>query len=455
MFSSSKIEELNQFLKTQVSKKICPGFDRHSVFLTHQGDVYTRGLNNNGQLGLGDTETRYRHRGHLMPIRVPGLENIIDIETGTHHTLCLNNEGHVYAFGNNTSGQLGLGDNKDKTSPCLIESLKDCVIISMKTNACVSYFLDTEGNVYSCGGFNNSASLGLGKDQPNKLTLPKKIPNLPAIKEIIPCGDHVFFLTHAGKVYGCGNNHEGQLGMEDDKSRYEATKLNLPSVKQIDGLWDSSFFLTKDGEVFISGKLAKEKLLIGTTDAKPYSLIKLNIDPIVKLQVGSQLIFISENNDAFIYFMRQEFCYLESTESRGEIADFLDYRLTIPDEIQKTLSYVYFHAPLFKAEKDSILEKECHIRVDNMDGDWCLKNSLIFKHGIDPDSASHFAPYIKTVSQQTDKNKISGTVPSLKFLSALSFINQHKKIPKFSEVQENMTEDMNISDGFKRLEIKK
>lgn len=46
-----------------------------------------------------------------MPIGVPRSENIIGTETGTHHILCLNNEGHVYAFVN-TSRQLGLGDDK-------------------------------------------------------------------------------------------------------------------------------------------------------------------------------------------------------------------------------------------------------------------------------------------------------------------------------------------------------
>ena len=57
MFSSSQVKDFNQFLKIKVTKKLCPGFDRHSVFLTNQGHVYTRGLNNNGQLGRGDTKT--------------------------------------------------------------------------------------------------------------------------------------------------------------------------------------------------------------------------------------------------------------------------------------------------------------------------------------------------------------------------------------------------------------
>src|SRR5690606_28503827 len=118
--------ELAEFLKT-VTKKLCSGFDKHSVFLTKEGHIYTRGLNSNGQLGLGDTINRYRNEDCLVPFHVQALKDIIDIEVGMHHTLCLDKDGHVYAFGDNKSGQLGLGDTENRKRPCLIKILENHV----------------------------------------------------------------------------------------------------------------------------------------------------------------------------------------------------------------------------------------------------------------------------------------------------------------------------------------
>lgn len=65
------------------------------------------GLNRNGQLGNGDEKDSY------LPIRPKGKlrnKSIRCVSGGARHTIVVTTEGKVYGFGNNDSGQIGLGD---------------------------------------------------------------------------------------------------------------------------------------------------------------------------------------------------------------------------------------------------------------------------------------------------------------------------------------------------------
>jgi alpha-tubulin suppressor-like RCC1 family protein len=42
------------------------------------------------------------------------LNVVVQVVCGAEHTLCINMGGHVYAWGENSDGQLGMGDNEDR-----------------------------------------------------------------------------------------------------------------------------------------------------------------------------------------------------------------------------------------------------------------------------------------------------------------------------------------------------
>jgi alpha-tubulin suppressor-like RCC1 family protein len=82
--------------------------------------VFACGLNNYGQLGVGDRENR------TEPTLVPKLSNvgIVDIAAGEHHTIALTNIGTVYVMGRGDQGQLGVLGNGNERIPvgqCLEE----------------------------------------------------------------------------------------------------------------------------------------------------------------------------------------------------------------------------------------------------------------------------------------------------------------------------------------------
>ena len=84
-------------------------------------------------------------------------------------------EGNVWSAGNNSVGQLGLGDYENITSPEKITSLP--TIITIAAGNFHSLFLDSNGNVWSVG-YNNYGQLG---DTTNR-TSPQQITSFPQIR---------------------------------------------------------------------------------------------------------------------------------------------------------------------------------------------------------------------------------------------------------------------------------
>jgi alpha-tubulin suppressor-like RCC1 family protein len=89
----------------------------HSVLLEkNTKNVYSFGWNDRGQLGLGDNINRSIPT--LLNFEFDG--NIINISLGEHHSMVLTDKNKIYSFGHNSYGQLGHGDNSNKYVPTLI-----------------------------------------------------------------------------------------------------------------------------------------------------------------------------------------------------------------------------------------------------------------------------------------------------------------------------------------------
>ena len=86
----------------------------HSICLDNDGTVYSFGRNNFGQLGLGNKVIFYTS----IPQKVD-LPPCAQISCGYNHTICLSENGEVYSLGCNEDGQLGIGNNESYNSPHL------------------------------------------------------------------------------------------------------------------------------------------------------------------------------------------------------------------------------------------------------------------------------------------------------------------------------------------------
>jgi alpha-tubulin suppressor-like RCC1 family protein len=71
----------------------------------------------------------------------------IQIECGGLHTVGLTKKGEVFSWGANYSGQLGHGDEKDRTIPTKVESLDGIVIIKISCGSTFTVALTDKGEI--------------------------------------------------------------------------------------------------------------------------------------------------------------------------------------------------------------------------------------------------------------------------------------------------------------------
>ena len=121
----------------------------HTLALTSGGDLYSWGLNNYGQLGLGDTKARQE------PARVttdseddkPALR-FSKIKTSTNYSLAIDFKEDLYSFGCNSSSQLGHPDNDHRFVPTFVEGLKG-KRVSLVTSTGNETFAFTKTAIYA------------------------------------------------------------------------------------------------------------------------------------------------------------------------------------------------------------------------------------------------------------------------------------------------------------------
>ncbi len=87
----------------------------HTILIDNKHQTYVFGYNEYGQLGLGDEDNRN------LPNKIYTLPKeagkIIKVVCGHFHTILIDNKYQSYIFGLNNYGQLGLGDTQDRFCP--------------------------------------------------------------------------------------------------------------------------------------------------------------------------------------------------------------------------------------------------------------------------------------------------------------------------------------------------
>jgi alpha-tubulin suppressor-like RCC1 family protein len=143
-------------------------------------------------------------------------------------------EGHVFSWGSNSHGELGLGDQQDRYEPSEIEDIRgkgiSQVLATGYDGDSFSLALTAQGNIYSWG-INGYAQLGMGdRDRRNYPALVTLIDN---VVQISAGGFHVLALKRDGTVWAWGSNSEGRTGVGSNVGDVSHNVLPVPALQQI------------------------------------------------------------------------------------------------------------------------------------------------------------------------------------------------------------------------------
>ncbi len=115
--------------------------------------LWAWGDNESGQLGLGVVDPLPR------PRRIAALSNVISATGGEAHTLAVMSDGTVWSWGNNEKGQLGQGTQGSRDRPARIDGLGG--VRSIAAGSQSSYAL-LANDVVMAWGSNTTGALGDG-----------------------------------------------------------------------------------------------------------------------------------------------------------------------------------------------------------------------------------------------------------------------------------------------------
>ena len=210
--------------------KISAGWN-HSLFQNNKGEIFACGYNEDGECGLG-------HFNHpqITPSLILNLpSNIVHFVCGGFHNLFLDCEGNVFSVGYNENGQLGLGHNTDQNELNKIPNIPPIKTISCVYSSC--YLIDFEENLWNFGQ-NEDGQLGDGDE--TDINTPKVINTWKNIQQIsYGCsGTHFLAKNSQNQIFVSGFNYFGQLGTGDTLSLSTPKEIN----SQYSTIWRDEFY---------------------------------------------------------------------------------------------------------------------------------------------------------------------------------------------------------------------
>lgn len=234
------------------------------------GIAYAWGDNDSGQLGVGTITVK----GSNHDARTP---EPVDLPTGTlsssmagghSHSLAATTSGQVYAWGYNAVGQLGDGNTTATTLPVLSSLPPAAFAVAVAAGWNQSLALTSTGTVYGWG-MNEYGEVGAGTTKRNILV--PTLVALPAntnVKEISAGRYHSLLATSLGHVFSFGLNSNGQLGDGTTISSDSPVRVKFPAgvvIIAVAGGDYHSLALASSGTVYAWGDNAAGQLGDGNT----------------------------------------------------------------------------------------------------------------------------------------------------------------------------------------------
>lgn len=182
-------------------------------------NIFTSGNNYNGVLGFN-----YNIDKINAPTKIPGVK-FKDISVA-YHTLAIDLDDNVWSFGNNSNGQLGIG-NKSIFRDWIPKQIKGIKAKYVANGFSSSAIIDLDDNIWTFG-INHHGQLGLS-DKENRY-IPTQIPNIKC-RQISTSGYHTVLIDMNYDIFICGSNKDGQLGLGDPNERISPTKI--PNLKAL------------------------------------------------------------------------------------------------------------------------------------------------------------------------------------------------------------------------------
>jgi alpha-tubulin suppressor-like RCC1 family protein len=196
---------------------------KHPCAIGEAGDVYCWGENAADQCGYDHLKAP-GWEDVPVPLQVAGVTGgMIAVSLGDEHTQALRDDGSVYAWGDNTYGELGNGmKGPSSFTPVKVNLTSVKQIAAGDEHVCVA---KGDGSVW-CWGYGGSGALGTGDTK--DLTQPQRVTSA----QLVFSGGNAFHtcgITVNQELQCWGQNSSGEVGT-GQISEGLTTSINTPTI---------------------------------------------------------------------------------------------------------------------------------------------------------------------------------------------------------------------------------